>query len=102
MADSLFEFVAARLEDRTELDKLEARGTLRIALKDSGLDPRSVTSAQMAVMLTRAMPKELKARGVERADEICRGLATAVQALQADLPPPAESPEDVFRRLGSR
>ncbi len=102
MADSLFEFVAARLEERTELDKLEARGTLRIALKDTGLDPRSVTADQMAVMLTRAMPKELTSRGIERADEICRGLATAAKAFQAVLPPAAESPEDVFRRLGSR
>jgi hypothetical protein len=102
MADSLFEFVAAQLEERTELDKLEARGTLRIALKEAGLEPRSVTADQMAVMLTRAMPKELTARGVERADEICRGLATAVKAFRTDRSPAAESPEDVFRRLGAR
>jgi hypothetical protein len=102
MADSLFEFVAAQLEQRTELDKLEARGTLRIALKNAGLEPRSVTADQMAVLLTRAMPKELSARGIERADEICQGLATAVKSVQSDSKPAAESPEDVFRRLGAR
>ena len=70
MSETLFEFVAARLEERSELDRLEARGTVRIALKESGLDPRSVTLEQMAVMLVRAMPKELSARGIQGADEI--------------------------------
>ncbi len=46
MADSLFEFIAAQLEERTALDKLEARGTLRIALKEAGLDLRAVTPSR--------------------------------------------------------
>ena len=102
MAESLFEFVAARLEERTELDKLEARGTVRIALKEAGLEARTVTAEQMTVMLLRAMPKELTARGVEGADEICRGLAAAVKGFQGAATAGAESPEDVFRRLGAR
>ena len=101
MAESLFEFVAAELESRTDLDKLEARGTVRIALKETGLEPRSVTPEQMSVMLVRAMPKELTSRGVERADEVCRALAAAVKGFRGDPRAPSESPEDVFRRLGS-
>jgi hypothetical protein len=101
MAESLFEFVAAQLEARTDLDKLEARGTVRIALKEAGLEPRSVTPEQMSVMLLRAMPKELASRGVGNADDVCRGLATAVKGYRADPRAAAESPEDVFRRLGS-
>lgn len=102
MAESLFEFVAARLEDATSLDKLEARGTLRIALKDAGLDPRSVSAEQMSVMLLRAMPTELTARGIESADEVCRGLASGLKSFHGAGAPSAESPEDVFRRLGGR
>lgn len=102
MAETLFEFVAARLEERSELDRLEARGTIRIALKDAGLDPRSVTVEQMSVMLVRAMPKELSARGIQGADEICQGLATAVKAFQGGPKATGETPEDVFRRLGTR
>jgi hypothetical protein len=102
MAESLFEFVAARLEEATSLDKLEARGTVRIALKEAGLDPRSVTVEQMAVMLVRAMPKELGSRGVEGADEVCRGLATAVKGFSEGAAVRTETPEDIFRRLGSR
>jgi len=102
MAESLFEFVAARLEERTELDKLEARGTVRIALKEAGLDPRTVTVEQMSVMLRRAMPKELTSRGIERADEICEGLVAGLKGYQGAQKAAGESPEDVFRRLGAR
>ncbi|HVN39828.1 MAG TPA: hypothetical protein VMW19_16820 [Myxococcota bacterium] len=102
MAESLFEFVAARLEEATSLDKLEARGTVRIALKEAGLDPRSVTVEQMAVLLVRAMPKELGSRGIERADEVCRGLVTAVKGFSEVATTRAETPEDIFRRLGTR
>ena len=103
MADTIFEFVAEQLEERTELEKLEARGTVRIALKEAGLDARSVTKEQMAVMLQRTMPPELTSRGVESGDRICQGLASALK----DFAPiggatQGESPEDVFRRLGGR
>ncbi len=103
MADTLFEFIAAQLEERTQLDKLEARGTLRIALKEAGLDPRAVTSEQMAVMLAKTMPKELVTRGVEAADELCRGLISVLKGFSVAAPDrQQESPEDVFRRPGGR
>jgi hypothetical protein len=103
MADSLFEFVAAKVEERTDLDKLEARGTVRIALKEAGLDPRSVTVDQMAVMLEKSLPRELETRGVSGAAELCRGLGTALKGYTVTEPRAAhESPEDVFRRLGGR
>jgi hypothetical protein len=103
MADSLFEFIAAEVEKRTELDKLEARGTVRIALKEAGLDPRSVTVDQMAVMLEKTLPKELEARGVTGAAELCRGVVTALKGFRpTGSAPRHESPEDVFRRLGGR
>ena len=102
MSESLFEFVAAALEQATELAKLEARGTVRIALKEAGLEPRTVTPEQMAVMLTRTMPKELQARGIDRADEVCQGIVTKVKGFRGSGGASPESPEDVFKRLGSR
>jgi hypothetical protein len=102
MAESLFEHVAAALEQRSGLGKLEARGTLRIALKEAGLEPRTVTPEQMAVMLTRTMPKELKARGIDQADTLCQGLATSLKGFQGGPGATPESPEDVFKRLGTR
>jgi len=101
MADSLFEFIAAKVEERTRLDTLEARGTLRIALKEAGLDARGVTREQMAVMLEKTMPRELVARGIDPAEDVCRGLIAALDGFDGARPDRAsESPEDVFRRLG--
>ncbi|HXH28721.1 MAG TPA: hypothetical protein VNL37_06725 [Candidatus Polarisedimenticolia bacterium] len=102
MADTLFEFIAGRIQEQTELDQLEARGTLRIALKEAGLDPRNVTSEQMAVMLEKTMPRELLARGVDNAEPLCRALVTSLKSFQGQAAGRGESPEDVFRRLGGR
>lgn len=103
MAESIFEFVATGLQEATELDKLEARGTVRIALKEAGLDARGVTKDQMAVMLRRTMPKELASRGVDAPESVCESLVSALKSFTpADTGHAAESPEDVFRRLGGR
>ena len=102
MADSLFEFIAGKIQEQTDLDQLEARGTVRIALKEAGLDPRSVTVGQMSVMLDKTMPRELMARGVDNADGLCRGLIASLKSFDGDTGGSGESPEDVFRRLGGR
>lgn len=101
MADSIFDFVADALEERTDLAKLEARGTVRLALKEAGLDARSVTAEQIGVMLQKVMPAEMRSRGIESADQICEGILTALKAQHpADAAgASAESPEAIFRRL---
>lgn len=105
MAASIFDFVADEIEKRTELAKLEARGTVRLALKEGGLDARTVTVEQIAVILAKLMPGEMRTRGIENADEVCEGVVTALKAHlkahhPADAPEPgAESPEAIFRRL---
>jgi hypothetical protein len=103
MADSIFDFVSEKLEECTALEKLEARGTVRIALSEAGLDAGSVTRHQMAVMLERTMPVELAARGVARAEELCRTLARGLDDFSPTGDGPGQdTPEDVFRRLGGR
>ena len=99
MADTIFDFVAEQLESSTDLDKLEARGTVRLALKAAGLDARSVTKEQMIVLLDKVLPGELSARGVGSADATCEQLAGALKSFDAGGAG-SESPEDVFRRLG--
>ncbi|MCZ6785127.1 MAG: hypothetical protein O7G30_17645, partial [Proteobacteria bacterium] len=61
---TLFDFAAEQLEHRTDLDRLEARGTLRIALKAAGLDSRSVTAEQLQVAVEKILPTELTTRGI--------------------------------------
>ena len=101
MADSIFDLVADELERRTDLAKLEARGTVRLALKEAGLDARSVTAEQMGVILHKVLPGEMQSRGVEDAASTCDGIHTTLKAQHpADsAASSAESPEAIFRRL---
>ena len=100
MSESLFEFVAAELEKRSDLENLEARGTLRLALKSSGLTASEVTQKQMAVVIDQVMPHELKVRGIEDPEAVCRELSQAVKGFETEGDESAgASPEDVFRRL---
>lgn len=102
MAKSIFESVADALEQRTDLSQLEARGTIRLALKQAGLEAREVTSAQMAVVLEQVLPRELRARGIERGVEVCGQIGVSLRAGMAPSRadgPSEESPEAVFRRL---
>jgi hypothetical protein len=103
MATSIFDLAADELERRTDFEKLEARGTVRLALKGAGLDPGDVTASQMAVVFTRVMPKELLARGVEGPEPICEAIVNALKNAHVESDEArASSPEEVFRRLASR
>jgi len=99
MADgAVFDFTCELLERETSLDRLEARGTVRIALKQAGLEARSVSRIQMTVIAQKILPGELSGRGIEEADRVCSELAAGLERL-TDAPA-AESPADVFQRLG--
>ena len=102
MARTAFEFVATRLEQLTEFDSLEARGTVRLALKEAGLDARSVTTSQIAVVVERVLPYELRSRGVDDSERIARSILTDLKGFRAEPSEQSESPEDVFRRLVGR
>lgn len=100
MSASIFDFVSDELVRLTRLEKLEARGTVRLALKAAGLDVRTVTTPQMVATLQKVMPGEIRARGVEDGDQVCRTIVTSLEAAHPSsgaLQP--ESPEAIFRRL---
>ncbi len=100
MAEALFEFVAEELEKQSDLENLEARGTIRLALKSSGLTAREVTREQMIVVIDQIMPRELHVRGVENSEAVCGELSRAVKGFEVEGGESAgKSPEDVFRRL---
>jgi len=100
VSKSLFEFVAEELHKRSDLEDLEARGTIRLALKSSGLTVDEVTREQMVVVIDQVMPRELRVRGVEDPEAVCGELSQAVKGFEAEGGEAAgNSPEDVFRRL---
>ena len=96
---SLFDLVAEKLEECSALNRLEARGTLRIALKDSGFDAKSVAPDQLRVVIERLLPQHLGERGVPAPDEVCQLLVGSIPRQgSADA---NDSPEAIFARLGT-
>jgi len=101
MADTLFDIAAASLERSTDMDRLAARGTLRIALKEAGLDPHKLTLPQLRAVFEKLMPKELEARGVSNATAACQTVMDeTTRSAAATGVASSSSPDDVFKRLG--
>jgi hypothetical protein len=98
---AVFEFTCQELEQVTSFDSLSARGTVRLALKSAGLDPREVTIAQMMVVVKRVLPGELKVRGVKEPEALCSTIARHLSGLAPATEAKSSSVEDVFRRLGN-
>jgi hypothetical protein len=101
MATDLFDLAAEKLEGATDMDRLAARGTLRIALKEAGLDPHKLTIPQLRAVFEKLMPKELDARGVSDSAATCKAVigVIASAASEADSAA-ANSPDEIFKRLG--
>jgi hypothetical protein len=100
MAESAaFALVCEVLERDTSLDRLEARGTVRLALKAAGLDARDVAPDQMVVVVTKLLPRELESRGVADGDGVCVALGAKLAQMET-TPGAGETPEAVFARLG--
>ena len=96
-----FEWVSQELERITSLERLEARGTLRMVLKKVGLDASSVTAEQMKVILRELLSEDLQSRGVEDGDDACDHLLRGMIASNlSDNEPSAKSPEEIFERMG--
>ena len=99
MSDDLFSFVADLLEECTPLDRLESRGTLRIVLKDSGLDPKMVSPKQFCVVLESVAPGELESRGVGEAQAICTALTEKIRSEPAGRWDASHDVDEIFNRL---
>ena len=97
---SVFDRVSEKLEEVTSFNRLEARGTLRIALKESGLDPKTLLPDQVRVVIERVLPQHLRDRGILDVEKVCRILDAHVPRDEENES--ADSPEAIFSRLGSR
>ena len=100
MANRLFGVVAEGLEEESPLDRLEARGTLRIALKEAGLEPARTSVEQMIVVLRKVLPGELETRGISDGERVCEALIQRVRAA-GEVGGNDDGPEDVFGRFGA-
>jgi hypothetical protein len=95
---SVFEWVSTELETRARLSRLEARGTVRLVLRNAGLDPATVRAHQMHVVVNRLLPGALAKRGVEGADALCQAIAAELLAKKQETTI-TDTAYDVFERL---
>jgi hypothetical protein len=96
-----FEWLCEAIEADTSLERLEARGTVRIALKDAGLEARTVTPAELVVVVQKILPRELRQRGVDDEAALCERLCSGLRSLDVSgVRASSESPDAIFRRLG--
>ena len=94
-----FEQASELLATQSSLTGPQARGAIRLGLKDGGLDARDVTPAQLVVVFERLMPKRLRGQGLapDAADDICRKIVIAVSAQGVSIVQPAAA--SMFARL---
>jgi hypothetical protein len=85
-----FDRVCGELERATSLSSLEARGTVRIALRQAGFEAKRVEVGQMVDVIRRVLPRELGLRGIPDAAALCerlaRGLADPAAGSDGDVP----------------
>ena len=95
----VFEWVCDRLESSIGWNRLVARGTVRLALKEMGLDPRTVGKKEMSIALRTVIARALEVHRVDGGRALCerleRELATAVMEAAS-----VDTPEAIFKRLG--
>ncbi len=100
MADALFDLAADSLEQHSPFDRLEARGTLRIALKAAGLEPKNLTGAQLQVVFEKVTLGELESRGINNVPDVCAAVLVDLEGAGAAAEDAnATSPDEIFRRL---
>ena len=78
-----FERASELLTRRTPLTRPQARGTIRLALKDGGFDFHEVTPRELAVLFKMMMPKRLEAQGIDSdlASTVCQEVSAAIGGL---------------------
>jgi hypothetical protein len=98
---NLFELAADLLERHSRLDRLEARGALRLALKDAGLRSDALGSREITAVLQKLMPERLAKMGVSDGASVCeRTLGEIARAGARAGAAPETDRDRIFRRLG--
>jgi len=99
-----FTTVCDQLERATGLGRPAARGTVRLALKEAGLDAASVTLGQMAVVTEKLLPAELRSLRIADVEGHCQSIRARLKRLRAnaEVADDAATPEAVFERLATR
>ena len=96
----IFTATCEAIEEMSDLSRLEARGTVRLAMKAAGLEVHDVTSREMLALLNTLMPRELEARAVADVEKVIEHARGAVKAVGAQSEP--GSAEQLFETIAGR
>ncbi len=101
MSTEAFDCAAGKLEALTDFDRLEARGTLRITLKEAGLSDKNLTLPELEAVFDKLMPEQLEKRAVDDAQAVCTAVVKEIRlaGISAKATGTASS-DEVFGRLG--
>src|SRR5262245_20700556 len=102
MSDSpIFELLCEHVEREAKLSRLEARGTVRLLLKDVGLDAQQVTKGAALLAVDRFLEQALRVRRVADPEGV---KAKVLQALRETTleGPSNDDPEAIFGRITLR
>lgn len=83
-----FDFVSIQLEYLSDMTEMQARGTLRLALKKAGLNSETVKAEQMQVVVNELLTSFLTKRRVEhvKAKKICENILKLLQCTKIPSP----------------
>ncbi len=96
---SAFAATCEALEALTSMSRLEARGTMRLALKEAGLEPHTVAVRSLVVVVERVLPALLRTRKVADIPAVCASLKVRLLADASSRPAAYEAPEDILARF---
>jgi hypothetical protein len=94
---SAFAWLCSQVEEATGFSRIEARGTVRLALKELGLLAADLTPNQASSVAAHALPRELGARGVGDAEALCCRLADEAKTLPDERS--GAAPDEIFGEL---
>lgn len=98
---SPFEWLCGELEARTSLKRIEARGTVRLTLKEAGFSPTGISAPELRVVVRKLLVGQLRARRIENADSVCEDLARDMpMSVASEAHEQAETAMSIFGRLG--
>lgn len=97
----VFDWLGDRIGQRASLSRTEARGLLRVALRDVGLQPEGLTVKQAQLLLAHGLEPALTRVKVPKPQEVCLALRTDLEGARFAAAP-TEDAADVFGRLGKR
>jgi hypothetical protein len=102
MSDSpIFELMCEQLESEAKLSRLEARGTVRLLLKEVGLDPQQVGKGAAMLAVDRFLEQALRVRRVAEPQQVKTRVLRALRESTLEGPE-GEDPEAIFGRITLR